>query len=171
MRSTPSPAEELLEDLSDLFRHAFKPSRDFIPLSQELQLVGTYLKVERVRLGNKLQFKQAVLPDTLTIKIPTLTIQPLVENAVKHGIGGNGHGGNITLSAAVTDHCLNISVADTGTGISPTVLRDLFSRGVGLSNVNERLIGLYGETARLRIDTLPGQGTTVSFAIPLEADG
>jgi signal transduction histidine kinase len=163
----PKAAEELLEDISDLFRHAFKPSRDFIPLSQELELVETYLKVERVRLGNKLQFKQAVLPDTLTIKIPTLTIQPLVENAVKHGIGGNGRGGNITLSAAVTDHCLNISVADTGVGIGPSALRDLFSRGVGLSNVNKRLIGLYGETARLHIDTLPGQGTTVSFAIPL----
>ena len=163
----PKAAEELLEDLSDLFRYAFKPSRDFIPFSQELELVETYLKVERVRLGNKLQFKQAVLPDTLAIKIPTLTIQPLVENAVKHGIGRSGQGGNITLSAAVTDHCLNVSVADTGVGIAASALRDLFSRGVGLSNVNERLIRLYGETARLHIDTMPGQGTTVSFAIPL----
>src|SRR5207237_9353582 len=142
---------------SHLFRYAFQSNREFNPLSQELELVETYLKVERVPLGNKFHFKQAGLPGTLAIKIPTLTIQPLVENAVKHGLGRSGQGGNITLSAAVTDHCLNVSVADTGAGIAASALRDLFSHGVGLSNVNERLIGLYGETARLHIDTMPGQ--------------
>jgi sensor histidine kinase YesM len=163
----PEAAEKLLEDLADLFRQAFKPSAEFVLLGQELALIETYLAVEEVRLGEKLQFNQSILPEALAVKIPALTIQPLVENAVKHGIGRANGGGRITLSATLKDHCLNVSVADTGAGIAPSALPDLFSRGVGLANVNQRLIGLYGEPARLRIDSHPGQGTTVSFAVPL----
>jgi signal transduction histidine kinase len=167
----PRAAEELLADLSDLFRHAFKPTRDFIPLGEELELIATYLKVEQVRLGGKLRFEQVIRPEALAVKIPALSIQPLVENAVKHGIARAHGGGSITLSAAINHDDLNVSVADTGVGIAPTALPQLFSRGVGLANVNDRLIRWYGEQARLRIDSRPGQGTTVSFAIPLEAVG
>ncbi len=163
----PAAAEELIEDLADLFRHSFKPSRDFIALDEELRLVETYLKVEKVRLGDKLQFNQAVTPEALTARIPALTVQPLVENAVKHGIGNLPDGGQITLSAAVKDGRLKIAVADTGAGIAPATLPQLFTRGVGLNNINERLSALYGEKSRLRIDSHPGQGATVSFAIPL----
>jgi signal transduction histidine kinase len=160
----PPAAEELLADLSDLFRHAFKPSREFVALEEELHLVETYLKVEQARLGDKLQFRRSVAPEALAIRVPALTIQPLVENAVRHGVSG---GGNITLTAARTDDYLKIIVADTGFGIAPSLLRQVFSHGVGLSNVNERLLGLYGEQSRLHIDSQPGQGTTVSFSIPL----
>jgi LytS/YehU family sensor histidine kinase len=163
----PDAAEALLEDLADLFRHSFKPSPEFIVLEQELDLVETYLSVEKVRLGEKLQFKKVITPEALVVKIPALTIQPLVENAVKHGIGRLNHGGCITLSATVRNGCLNVAVADTGVGMAPSELPHILSRGVGLGNVNSRLIGLYGEQARLRVDSLPDQGTTVSFAIPL----
>jgi signal transduction histidine kinase len=163
----PAAAEELIEDLADLFRHSFKPSRDFIALDEELRLVETYLKVERRRFGDKLQFNKVVAPEALTARIPALTVQPLVENAVKHGIGNLPEGGQITLSAAVKDGRLKIAVADTGAGIAPASLPQLFTRGVGLNNINERLSALYGAQSRLRIDSPPGQGATVSFAIPL----
>jgi signal transduction histidine kinase len=163
----PAAAEELIEDLADLFRHSFKPSRDFIALGEELGLVETYLKVEKVRLGDKLRFNKVVTPEALTIRIPALTVQPLVENAVKHGIGNLAEGGQITLSAAVKDGHLNIAIADTGTGLPSAPLPQLFTRGVGLNNINERLSALYGAQSRLRIDSHPGQGATVSFAIPI----
>jgi len=163
----PSAAEELIEDLADLFRHSFKPSRDFIALGEELSLVETYLKVEKVRLGDKLRFNKVVTPEALTVRIPALTVQPLVENAVKHGIGDLPEGGQITLSAAVKDGRLNIAIADTGAGLPEAPLPQLFTRGVGLSNINERLSALYGAQSRLRIDSHPGNGATVSFAIPL----
>jgi len=163
----PAAAEELIEDLADLFRHSFKPSRDFIALGEELSLVETYLKVEKVRLGDKLQFDKIVTPEALTVRIPALTVQPLVENAVKHGIGNLPEGGRITLSAAVKDGRLNIEIADTGAGLPAAPLPQLFTRGVGLSNINERLSALYGAQSRLRINSQPGQGATVSFAIPL----
>ncbi len=167
IRRDPSAAEELIEDLADLFRHSFKPSRDFIALGEELDLVETYLKVEKVRLGDKLHFNKVVEPEALTVRIPALTVQPLVENAVKHGIGDLPEGGQITLSAAVKDGRLNIAIADTGAGLPSEPLPQLLTRGVGLSNINERLSALYGEQSGLRIDRSPGQGATVSFAIPL----
>ncbi len=163
----PPRAETLLENLAELFRHAFKPSTEIIPLRQELELVETYLEVEKVRLGDKLQFRKAVLPETLPVKIPALTIQPLVENAIQHGIGKLNGGGTITLSASLRHGQLHVIVADTGVGIAPPEMDDLLTRGVGLSNVNSRLLRLYGSAARLHIDSAPGQGTTVSFAVPL----
>src|SRR5262249_6481066 len=155
-----------LENLAELFRHAFKPSSEIIPLQQELDLVETYIEVEKVRLGDRLQFRKFVLPETLGLKIPALTIQPLIENAIKHGIGGANGGGAITLSASLRNGNLNVIVADTGEGIPQSEMNDLFNRGVGLSNVNNRLIKLYGQASKLCVDTAVGQGTTVSFSIP-----
>jgi signal transduction histidine kinase len=163
----PAAAEELIEDISDLFRQSFKPSREFVSLSQELELVETYVKVEKVRLGEKLQFRKVISPEALTIKIPALTIQPLVENAVKHGVERSDHGGSVTLSAAMGDGRLSVFVADTGAGISPSDRPHIFTRGVGLANVNDRLVRLYGPESTLHVDSAPGQGTTVSFALPV----
>lgn len=163
----PPRAEQLIENLAELFRQAFKPNSEMIPLNQELELIDTYVAVEKVRLGDKMQFRKFVVPEALEVKIPALTIQPLIENAIKHGIGRRNEGGAITLSATVRDGRLSITVADTGVGIAPVEMRDLLPRGVGLSNVNNRLTKLYGEAARLKIDSAPGQGTTASFAVPL----
>lgn len=166
----PPRAETLLENLGELFRHAFKPSAEIIPLQQEWELVETYLAVEKVRLGDKLQFKPFILPEARAARLPALTIQPLIENAIKHGIGRVNTGGVITLSASLRQGQLHIIVADTGAGISPAQMDDLLTRGVGLANVNQRLIKLYGPTARLRIDSAPEQGTTVAFSIPLTSE-
>src|SRR5262249_39165241 len=163
----PPRAERLIENLAELFRHAFKPSSDIIPIEEELALVETYLEVERSRLGDKLRFRKFVLPEALEIKIPALTIQPLIENAVKHGIGRSDGGGSITLSVSLRDGGMSVIIADTGAGIAPSEMDDLLNRGVGLSNVNSRLVKLYGQSSRLRVDSAAGQGTTVSFSIPI----
>ena len=164
----PPRAETLLENLADLFRHAFRPSTEIIPLQQELELIETYLAVESVRLGDRLRFAKFVPADALSVPLPALTIQPLIENAIRHGIGRQRDGGAITLSASRRNGSLTVIVADTGVGIAPAERETLFERGVGLSNVNRRLIHLYGPASKLRIDSAAGQGTTVSFSIPLE---
>lgn len=163
----PAAAEELIVDLADLFRQALKSNHAFVTLRQELDLVETYVRVEKVRLGEKLQFRMEIAPAAQSVKIPALTIQPLIENAVKHGIEPAPRGGCVTLWATVIAKNLSISVADTGVGIPRSELPHLLSRGIGLANVNDRLIRLYGREAALHIDSLPGQGTTVSFAIPV----
>jgi signal transduction histidine kinase len=162
----PGAAEDLVGDISELFRHAFRPNREFITLGQEVELVETYLKVERARFGERLVFENSVSPLALAIKIPALSIQPLIENAVKHGISKSSLPGVITLSVSIDRDNLSVSVQDTGPGISPSELSDIYSRGVGLSNVDSRLIALYGEGARLNIDSRIGQGARVSFVIP-----
>src|SRR5262249_45278597 len=158
-------AERLLEDLSELFRYAFRRPAQFISLEEELHLVETYINVEKVRLGDKLQFRKTIAPEVLRLSIPALTIQPLIENAIKHGIGKQRDGGSISLSVTLRPDRLSIFVADSGAGISKTDMAQLFTRGVGLSNVNSRLQSLYGQSSGLQIDSQPGQGTTVSFSI------
>ena len=167
----PAAAEELIEDLADLFRHSFKQSSNFITLGEEMQMVETYLKVEKMRLGEKLQYRKAISSGALSVKIPALTVQPLVENAVKHGIGGLQDGGLVTLSATIKNDCLNIIVSDTGAGIPASELPQILSRGVGLGNVNDRLVRIYKGNTRLNVDSACRQGTTVSFTIPLVMQG
>ncbi len=163
----PKAAEELIEDLSDLFRHAFRPGREMTALGEELGLVETYLKVERIRLGDRLGFVAALSPGAASVPIPALCIQPLIENAVKHGVAQSSNGGTITLSAAVEGGFLHVSVSDTGVGIPSAEMSRIRSSGVGLSNVNHRLVGLYGEGSGLRIESAAGRGTTVAFTIPI----
>ena len=163
----PVAAEELVENLGELFRSAFKPNRDFTTIGQEVELIETYLKVEQARFGDKLVFESRVDPAALGIKIPSLTIQPLIENSVKHGISKSTPRGVITLVVSIEREGLAVCVSDTGAGIAPHDLPDLFSRGVGLSNVDSRLVGLYGPDARLNVQSEPGCGASVSFIIPL----
>lgn len=160
----PVAAEDLVADIGELFRHAFKPNRDFITLDQEIELIDTYLKVEKARLGPRLSFERDIDPRAVSVKIPALSIQPLIENAVKHGVSKISSPGTVSLSVRMDDGKLLISIRDTGPGIPPSEITSL-SSGVGLSNVSGRLIAIYGEQARLKIDC-SAQGTTLSFVIP-----
>ena len=161
----PRQAESLLEDLGELFRHAFRPRRELLLLSEEMELIDTYLKIEQTRLGEKLEVGRDISVDGETVKVPALAIQPLVENAVKHGIERSAAGGWVQISAHARDGRLVVAVADSGAGAPDS--RSFLSSGVGLSNVHRRLTSLYGEDAGLSIDTFPLVGTTVSFSMPL----
>jgi hypothetical protein len=154
-------ARETVLNLADIFRYFLETRKTFLPLEEELHIVKAYLEVERLRLGDKLRTEIDVAPEALSIPIPVLSIQPLVENAVKHGIAPLPQGGLVRLSVRVeSSGGLKIAVEDTGSGFSGRN-----GGGVGLENVTRRLELCYGPGARVDVGSSQGR-TTVSFAVP-----
>jgi len=156
-------ARETVLNLADIFRYFLETKKSLVPLEEEMHIVKAYLDVERLRLGDKLRLEIAVTPEAQSVAIPILSIQPLVENAVKHGIAPLAGGGLIQISAGLdTNGSLVISVRDSGPGFSKTHLN---TPGVGLENVERRLELCYGGEARLTIDS-SSSGAEVSVRIP-----
>ena len=154
-------ARETVLNLADIFRYFLETGKQFLPLEEELRIVKAYLDVERLRLGEKLRVEVDVAADAMLVPIPILSIQPLVENAVKHGISPRPEGGLVRLEAAVDERgVLRVSVSDTGRGFQATA-----KSGVGLDNVSKRLQLCYGPEARLEIQS-DARGSIVSFAAP-----
>jgi hypothetical protein len=160
-------ARETVLNLADIFRYFLETEKSFLPLEEELHIVKAYLEVERLRLGEKLRTEIDVDPEALRIAIPILSIQPLVENAVKHGISPKSEGGLIRLEARMNSRgALGIVVRDTGAGFPAE--RGSPKSGVGLENVIRRLQLCYGSETHfeIRSDT---RGSAVSFTIPAPA--
>ncbi|MDX1983683.1 MAG: histidine kinase [Bryobacteraceae bacterium] len=155
-------ARRTVLNLADIFRYFLNTDRQFIPLEEELSIVRAYLEIEALRLGPKLETEMDIAPEALGFSIPSLTVEPLVENAVKHGIAPNPKGGVVRIQARVRDGSLRITVSDTGAGFQQT---GTAGAGVGLENVTRRLRLSYGSQADLKVDSGPG-GTTVEFAVP-----
>jgi signal transduction histidine kinase len=156
-------ARETVLNLADIFRYFLETEKSFLPLEQELHIVKAYLEVERLRLGEKLRTEIDVDPAALQVSIPSLSIQPLVENAIKHGIAPQVGGGLVRLEARLDGNGgVRILVRDTGRGFDS---RPNSKPGVGLDNVQRRLKLCYGSDAQLQILS-DAQGTAVSFAIP-----
>jgi len=154
-------ARETVLNLADIFRYFLETKKTLVPLEEEMHIVKAYLDVERLRLGDKLQIEISVTPEAQSATIPILSIQPLVENAVKHGIAPLAGGGLIQIRATIgSEGALLISVRDSGPGFS-TANRT----GVGLENVERRLELCYGGDARLTIES-NGSLTEVSVRIP-----
>ena len=160
-------ARKTVMNLAEIFRYFLQAERTFIPLAEEIQIVRAYLDIERLRLGTRLQTEIEVDEAALTVPIPVLSIQPLVENAVKHGLSLKAEPGLLRLQAIVRDEKLVITVEDTGPGMDPLPRRSVAAgAGVGLANVTRGLQLCYGPDADLRIESGPG-GTTVSFVVPM----
>jgi len=154
-------ARETVLNLADIFRYFLETRKSFLPLEQELHIVKAYLEIERLRLGEKLRMEIEVAPEALATPIPVLSIQPLVENAVKHGIAPLPHGGLVRIEVRQNaSGALEVRVSDTGSGFAAPGVG-----GIGLENVTRRLELCYGAGSRLQIESGSG-GTTVSFAIP-----
>ena len=154
-------ARETVLNLADIFRYFLETKKSLVPLEEEMRIVKAYLDVERLRLGDKLQLEIEVTPEAQTVLIPILSIQPLVENAVKHGIAPQAGGGLIQIHAGIDSQgSLLISVRDSGPGFSEAT-----RSGVGLENVERRLELCYGGDAKLMIDS-GASGTEVSVHIP-----
>jgi two-component system LytT family sensor kinase len=154
-------ARETVLNLADIFRYFLETKKTLVPLEDEMHIVKAYLDVERLRLGDKLRLEIAVTPEAQAATIPILSIQPLVENAVKHGIAPLAGGGLIQISASVgQEGALLISVRDSGPGFSKSD-----HTGVGLENVERRLELCYGGDARLSIES-SAAGTEVCVRIP-----
>jgi len=174
-RTDSEQARNLIIELSEFFRRSLKSSRDFITLQEELQQVDSYLMLEKARFGDRLSIIKKIDSKVENIQIPSFTLQPLVENAVKHGLLSRAHGGTITISAEQAGSVVEIQVEDDGQGIPPKDMNQIFEHGfgkgagVGLTNVNERLKNIYGPQYALRIDSIEGKGTIIYISIPLQS--
>jgi hypothetical protein len=154
-------ARRTVLNLADIFRYFLTTDRSFLPLEEELAIVRAYLDIERLRLGEKLTIEIDVDDEALTELIPVLCIQPLVENAVRHGIAPQAGGGTVRVEAHVRDGALAVAVLDTGAGFHTAE-----QSGVGLENVRRRLELCYGPGAELEIACGPA-GTSVRFVVPM----
>ncbi|HEX3031745.1 MAG TPA: histidine kinase [Bacillota bacterium] len=172
-RTNPETARRLLIRLAAFFRHSLKKHGRFNTLEEEMEYVNTYLVLEKARFREKLRIIRDIDPEVLDHKVPVLCIQPLVENAIKHGITPKMGQGAVQIIARREEDELLVIVKDDGVGIPddrlPYVLLPGFGsgNGVGLSNVHERLKGLFGEEHGLRIVTEIDKGTTIYMRIPL----
>ncbi len=174
-------AESLTVKLSDFLRHILSRREDRVTLREELNFIDVYLSLEKARFGDTLKIeKDLPLSDAAwSVKVPLLILQPLVENAIKHGLRPKQEGGTITISGRVHDHEVEITIADNGVGKSPDFFADLLSgrtnkvegTGVGLRNIEARLQKIYGKKQGLLFSATPGRGTCVKVRFPIQAGG
>lgn len=162
----PERAEECVERLAEIFRYLLQSeNRSFVTLEDELDIADAYLDIERARFGERLEVDFVVDESVRHHVVPTLILQPLIENAVRHGVSQKVGGGKVSIEAQLQDGDLRVVVRDTGVGMKSGIDAAL-SRGVGLRNVYDRLVQLYGEGYAPRIDSTPGAGTTVTVRVP-----
>jgi len=161
-----SGARQTVLNLSEIFRYFLQSDRTFIDLRDELEIVKSYLEIERLRLGPRLETRIEIDDAALSARIPVLSIQPLVENAIKHGLAPKAGQGLLIVTARTSDETVFIEVRDTGLGMGGSKAQDHSGAGVGLNNVRRRLELCFGMEANLTIDS-GRNGTTVRFAVPL----
>jgi two-component system, LytTR family, sensor kinase len=165
----PESAERMISDLSDLLRMSFENLEvQEIPLKQELEFLQKYLQIESTRFHDRLQVVMDISPETLDASVPNMILQPLVENAIKHGIGPRSEGGRINIEASRSGGHLTLSIRDNGLGLLAGGVNDV-TEGVGLSNTRRRLRHLYGEDHTFQLNNVEsGSGLEVDLVIPFK---
>ncbi len=176
VRTDPDRARDLLLEFADFTRYSFREHGDFTTLAEELRSVERYLLLEQARFGDRLRITLQVAPEVLGVSIPFLCLQPLVENAVQHGLESVTAGGQISIEARDADRECVISIEDNGAGADPERIRDVLSgasggESVGLANVDERLRSTFGDEYGLVVETAAGAGTRVVVRVPKFAPG
>jgi two-component system LytT family sensor kinase len=166
IRTDPHQARMVVYQLSNILRRLLRKHDNFSSLREELSFVEDYLSIEVVRFGDKLKFHKDVEPAALDMQLPSMLLQPLIENCIKHGLSSKIEGGSITFRARVVEGRLHLLVEDDGVGIAEAEMATLLERGIGVSNVNERLKVLFGADYRMWIDSKPGQGTRIEIEVP-----
>lgn len=166
VRKDPQAAESMISLLSDLFRKSLETSDlQEVPLKDELDLLKIFLEIQQKRFRDRLRVKMAIDPEALDSSVPNLILQPIIENAVRHGIAMLPEGGTITISAHKEDNDLTVCVQDSGPGFSND--REVpFHKGFGLFNCRERLNRLYGKEYQLTLANAPEGGALVTLKIP-----
>ncbi len=173
VRIDPDRARAMIYKLSNVLRRAMRNTGNFNPLSEEIAFIDDYFAIELVRFGEKLKFVREVDPDALSCAVPSMVLQPLIENSIKHGLAGLVDGGTIWLRASLLPkQRLLLVIEDNGAGIPEERLEELFQpgpeSGIGVNNVRERLEVLYALDFRLTVDSRVGQGTRTEIEIPLQ---
>ena len=172
VRSKPELAREMIVKLANILRILLKDREAFVPFAEELAFTDDYLDIEQVRFGDKLRVVKEIADETLHVVVPSMLLQPLLENSIKHGLEPRIDGGTVTLRSRITvDGLLLIEVEDDGVGIEPgraspgEIARP--GTGIGMRNVRERMQVLYGDVAMVEIESRPGRGTKVALRMPV----
>jgi two-component system, LytTR family, sensor kinase len=172
VRFDPDTARDMIIKLANILRRLLHSSDAFVPLNEEVEFIDDYLDIEVVRFGrDKLRVVKELDPQSLDIMVPSMLLQPLVENSIKHGLSSKIEGGSIHLRSRLAGAKLIIEVEDNGVGMGAANLLEkpsgLGGTGIGMANVAERLKVLYGDTARMTIDSHEGIGTLVRLRLPV----
>src|SRR5215475_7557981 len=176
VRFDPDTARELIIKLARILRRLLNSSDSFVPLKEEVEFIDNYLDIEVVRFGrDKLRVVKELEPESLEMLVPAMLLQPLVENSIKHGLSSMIEGGSIYLRSRRGAKAVIIEVEDDGVGMGAAQLIErpngLGGTGIGMANVAERLKVLYGDTARMTVDSQDGKGTLVRLRLPILEEG
>lgn len=171
VRTDPDRARELLLEFADFTRYAFRRGGVFTSLQDELRNIERYLDLEQARFGPRLRVQLTIAPEVLPVQVPFLSVQPLVENAVRHGLQRRSGVGHVSIAAADVGAVAEISIEDDGIGSDPDVIRaalagESSADSIGLGNVDARLRQAYGDEYGLVVETAPSAGTKVTFRVP-----
>ena len=166
IRSQPDTARTLIIKLSALLRRLMRSHQHFVTLREELESIDEYLDIEVARFGPKVQVRKDIDPATIDVIVPSMILQPLVENSIKHGLARKMESGTIVIRSRRENGRAIIEVADDGMGFLLERLDAPMSSGIGLANVRERLRVIYGATYQLTLTSQPGQGTTARIEVP-----
>jgi two-component system, LytTR family, sensor kinase len=176
VRFHPEMAREMIVRLANILRALLREHESFVPFRDELAFTDDYLGIEVVRFGaDKLRVAREIEPETLEVMVPSMVLQPLIENSIKHGLEPRLEGGTVTLRSRVRGGKLVVDVEDDGVGIMPAraaavgavTARSRSGNGIGMKNVRERLEVLYGGEARFEVESRPGRGTRVTLEMPM----
>jgi two-component system LytT family sensor kinase len=171
VRFDPDTAREVISKLATILRRLLNSADSFVPLREEVEFIDNYLDIEVVRFGgDKLRVVKELAPESLDVMVPSMLLQPLVENCIKHGLSSKVEGGSIYLRSRLADSGVVIEVEDDGVGMAATQFMESGTTrgvGIGMANISERLQVLYGDTARMTIDSNEGKGTLVRIRLPL----
>jgi two-component system, LytTR family, sensor kinase len=171
IRTRPETARMVIVKLSGLLRRLLRSQDHFVTLREELEAIDEYLDIECVRFGPNLSVKKDIAPDTQDMVVPSMILQPLVENSLKHGLQAKVGGGQLLIRSTRRQSYVILEVIDNGLGMTDERLAQALNQGadesgIGLRNVNERLRVIYGAGCQLRLQSVPGQGTSVRLEIP-----
>ena len=166
IRTDPDRARSMVYRLAKIMRRLLRKTENLAPLREEISFIDDYLAIEMVRFGDKLRFVKEIEAETLDRLVPSMLLQPIVENSIKHGLANKVEGGTIRLRTWMEGAQLNISMEDDGVGIPEAKLARIFELGIGVSNVNERLRVLFGDAYQLTVESQPGKGTQTLIEMP-----
>ncbi len=171
IRLDPEQARHVVQKLSRILRRLLRQQDNLTTLGEELSFIEDYLAIEMVRFGDKLHFVKDVDPATLDLLVPSMLLQPIVENSIRHGLANKVAGGTIRVRSQIVEARLQILVEDDGVGIPEAKLATLFESGIGVNNVNQRLKVLFGADYRMWIDSRVGEGTSTGIELPEQTSG
>ena len=166
IRIDPERARSMIYKLSSILRRLLRKTENLVTLRDELSFIDDYLAIEMVRFGEKLRFHKEVDPKALDLLVPSMILQPIIENSIRHGLANKVEGGTVSLRVWLEGPRVCISIQDDGLGMPASKLETLFERGIGVNNVKERLRVLFGASYQMTIHSELGAGTRTIIEIP-----